>query len=311
VAIVSIPIEALRNEESRDCRSAERHREWCLHLEAGDILLFPKTPLLISDDDLAFLRNRQQQAIKLQRNVFYKPEENQLASIDTQSLSPAAAVRLRAILRGYSQMATEFLRSFLAPYQVRWRLGCASFRPIEEQGRELPLHRRNDLLHTDFLPERPTHGARILRFFTNIHPTRTRDWITSDSFGSIVGTFAPKQIALPVPRSLASQALITLAVSLGLGQVLPSVKRSPYDAFMLRFNHFLKENSIYQASCPKLYTRFPAGSSWLVYSDTVPHAVLSGQFALEQTFLIDPDAQLDPASAPVAILERMTGARLR
>jgi hypothetical protein len=38
--------------------------------------------------------------------------------------------------------------------------------------------------------------------------------------------------------------------------------------------------------------------------------VLAGQYALEQTFLVDPNAMVTPDSAPIAILERMTGARL-
>jgi hypothetical protein len=38
--------------------------------------------------------------------------------------------------------------------------------------------------------------------------------------------------------------------------------------------------------------------------------VLGGQYALEQTFLVDPGAMVTPDSAPVAVLEKMAGARL-
>jgi hypothetical protein len=48
----------------------------------------------------------------------------------------------------------------------------------------------------------------------------------------------------------------------------------------------------------------------MVYTDTVPHAVLAGQFALEQTFLVDPAATVNPSTAPVAVLEKLAGARL-
>lgn len=311
MAIVPVASEELSEEALRDSASTARQREWCLRLEMGDILFFPETPLWIAPEDLVFLRGQQQTASPLHKNIVYKPGKNVLTGVGTRNMTTATTMRLHSILRGYSQTASAFLRGFLAPYQARWEADYSSFRPLEEQGRDLPLHRRHDLLHTDAVPTRPTHGARILRLFSNIHPTRTRDWITGDPFGVIVGNFAPQRIALPRPRTLPEQMLSSFGSALGLSGAMPSLKRSPYDDFMLRFHNFLKENSSYQASCPKVCTLFPAGSSWMLYTDTVPHAVLAGQFALEQTFLVSPDAQLNPSSSPVAILERMTGTRLR
>jgi len=55
----------------------------------------------------------------------------------------------------------------------------------------MPLHRRNDLLHTDAFPTRPTRGRRILRLFHNIHPSRMRDRILGAPFSRIVEEFAP------------------------------------------------------------------------------------------------------------------------
>jgi hypothetical protein len=62
--------------------------------------------------------------------------------------------------------------------------------------------------------------------------------------------------------------------------------------------------------CTKEYFQFAPGSSWMVYTETVPHAVLAGQYALEQTFLVDPVAMVVPESAPVRVLEQMAGTRL-
>ncbi len=89
---------------------------------------------------------------------------------------------MRATLRDYSQKATQLTRELLPEYAPDWTLDYASFRPLEEQGRDLPLNKRNDLIHTDAFPSRPTFGNLILRFFTNVHPTKTRVWITSDPF---------------------------------------------------------------------------------------------------------------------------------
>jgi hypothetical protein len=48
----------------------------------------------------------------------------------------------------------------------------------------------------------------------------------------------------------------------------------------------------------------------MVYTDTVPHAVLAGQYALEQTLLVSPDAMVEPQSSPLRVLEKMAGAEL-
>jgi hypothetical protein len=204
----------------------------------------------------------------------------------------------------------DFLADFLAPYERRWVLDYASYRPIEEQGRDLPVRRRNDLLHTDAFPTRPTTGWRILRFFHNIHPTRTRDWVTGDAFPKIVGNFTPCRLPIPKPDNALARAGKGLARATGLASLVPQWKRTPYDEFMMQLHNAMKEDSEFQGVCTKEYFQFAPGSSWMVYTETVPHAVLAGQYALEQTFLVDPAAMVTPESAPVRVLEKLAGARL-
>ncbi len=289
--------------------SDEQHRRWCEQLEEGGILFFPESPVPLAETELNFLRRQQQTASGLHKNIAYKPAANVLSGLDA-SADPAGAARLRSIMQQYSQSVTAFLSDFLKPYAQRWTLDYASFRPLEEEGRDLPLRRRNDLLHTDAFPTRPTHGARILRFFNNIHPTRTRDWVVSDPFRVVAPRYAPAEIALPEPDSNGRRAWKSLATSLGLGAAAPALKRSPYDEFMMRFHNFLKENREFQSSCTKYDYQFPAGSSWMVYTDMVPHAVLCGQYALEQTLLVAAEAMVAPQHAPLRVLEELSGARL-
>lgn len=289
--------------------SEEQARAWCAQLEAGEILYFPKSPIAIPHNDVAFLLGQQQTDSSLHKNIAYKPNIDKLTGVDAKTANPEAVARLQTIMRGYSQAVVKFLTGFLSPYHANWKLDYASYRPQEEQGRDLPLRRRNDLLHTDAFPTRPTHGARILRFFNNIHPTRTRDWVVGDPFAQIVAQFAPTQIA-PRPDTGASRAAKSLGRAVGLGAAIPSLKRSPYDDFMMRFHNFLKENARFQAECAKHPWQFPAGSSWMVYTDTVPHAVLAGQYALEQTFLVSPDALVAPEHSPLKVLEGIAGTAL-
>jgi 3-deoxy-D-manno-oct-2-ulosonic acid (Kdo) hydroxylase len=285
-------------------------RTWCQRLEEGDILYFPQTPIRFPPEDLSFLLGQQQTGSTLHKNIAYKPNLDSVSGLDAGTAGAAELKQLQTIMRRYSQDVTRFLTRFLLPYQGRWQLDYASFRPQEEEGRDLPLRRRNDLLHTDAFPTRPTRGARILRFFNNIHPTRSRDWVVSDPFALLAPRYAPEQISLPAPGSPAGRALRTLANTAGLGHAIPSLKRSPYDDFMMRFHNFLKENASFQAECRKEYLQFPAGSSWMVYTDMVPHAVLSGQYALEQTFLVDHQAMVAPESSPLSVLEAMTHSTL-
>jgi 3-deoxy-D-manno-oct-2-ulosonic acid (Kdo) hydroxylase len=305
MALIPIALDSLQRDGQEDAEA--QARAWCQRLEAGDILYFPQTPIPFQPGALAFLLGQQQTGSTLHKNIAYKPNLDTVSGLDAGA---AGLDQLRAIMRQYSQDVTSFLTRFLTPYQGRWQLDYASFRPQEEEGRDLPLRRRNDLLHTDAFPTRPTQGARILRFFNNIHPSRTRDWVVSDPFALLAPLYAPQQIALPASGNSASRALRSLANASGMGYAIPSLKRSPYDDFMMRFHNFLKENASFQAECRKEYLQFPPGSSWMVYTDMVPHAVLSGQYALEQTFLVEHQVMVAPETSPLSVLEAMTHSAL-
>jgi hypothetical protein len=305
--VCSIPLSALRETKPANTGQA---RAWCERLEAGEILYFPETPVPIPPADLEFLLSSRQTGSALHKNIAYKPARDQLSGFDAKSTDASEVEQLHAVMRRYSASVAGFLKDFLAPYRERWLLDYASFRPLEEQGRDLALRKRNDMLHTDAFPTRPTRGRRILRFFHNIHPTRTRDWVVSEPFARTVGAFAPGTLAIPRADGALAGAGKRLAQAVGLAALIPQLKRTAYDQFMMELHNAMKENADFQRDCVKESVQFPPGSSWMVYTETVPHAVLAGQYALEQTFLVDQAAMVTPESAPVAILEKMAGARL-
>jgi hypothetical protein len=98
--------------------------------------------------------------------------------------------------------------------------------------------------------------------------------------------------------------------NLGAKLGISAAGRTPYDMFMLRFHDFLKENTSFQANGPKTEMAFPPFSTWIVFTDCVAHAVMSGQYAIEQTFLIPPKALVAPEAAPYRILEGIAGRSL-
>jgi hypothetical protein len=285
-------------------------RRYAQELEDGKILCFDKPPFDLPDDDRQFLLAQKQSAFKGHKNISYRPLADSMRG--AEGGDPKSLERLHGILRHYSQQVTQFLGSFLTPYKDKWKMDFASFRPLQEKGRQLSLHKRNDLLHVDAFPSRPTNGGRILRIFTNINPEHARIWEITDRFDVIAKRYAND---VGLPRIAQGSKSTTRAILKGMAPVLKAVgvkgaDRSAYDQFMLRFHDWLKENTDYQTNYPKERVEFPPGSVWMVYTDTVPHAALAGQFALEQTYIIPLDAMVRPASAPIRVLEEMCGTAL-
>jgi len=294
----------------------ERGRWICEQLESGNILFFPENPFPLSSEDREFLLGLRQTSAQFHKNIAYRPLEGRLTGLDRHE-PPERAERLREILQRFSDSVTQSLSAMLPAYAAGLRRDFASFRPLEERGRPLRLRARNDLLHTDAFPTRPTHGDRILRVFTNLNPTEPRVWHTSETFEALAHRLArdaglPRAQSRGLPRPAragpVARFFAVIARSFrNLGFGIPHLRRSPYDQFMLRFHNFLKENRSFQETCTKQRWEFPPGSAWLVFSDMVSHAVLSGQFAVEQTFIVPRSAMVLPAKSPIAILETMCG----
>lgn len=275
---------------------AECGRWLCSQLEAGNIVFFPRTPFAFPQEDREFLLGQKQTSSGFHKNVAYRPAEDRITGLDKTDTPEAE--RLRGILRDYSRAVVEFLSGQLRPYAGKWKLDYASSRPLEEKGRPARLHARNDLPHFDSFPTRPTHGDRILRFFTNINPTQSRVWVTSQTFEAIGPEFAKK---LGVPKSRDPFRAFARMLH------LPGANRSAYDEFMHRCHNAMKEDAEFQANCPKQRWEFPPDANWMAFTDSVSHAVLEGQYALEQTFLVARRAMVEPQRAPIAVLERIAG----
>jgi hypothetical protein len=237
------------------------------------------------------------------KNISYRPLEDRLKGVAQDDT--AQRERVHEIMRGYSQRAIAFMSTLLNQYASTWKIDFASFRPIEESGRKASLHSRNDLLHFDSFPTRPSHGDRLLRIFTNIHPERPRVWVTTDHFEALAGQFAERIGLHRKPGALEACKHLTVRAAARLG--LPVVDRPPYDRFMLKIHHAMKEDARFQETCRKDRWEFPAGSTWIVFTDSASHACLSGQYMLEQTFIVRRSSLTCPEKAPIAILEGLAG----
>ena len=281
----------------------DRTHWYCDQLERGKILFFRNVPFDFPQADRDFLLSQKQTGSRFHKNISYRPGSDILKGVASDSPDRE---RLHGIMRHFSQAVSEFLSHLLAPYAAKLKMDFASFRPLEEMNRDLPLHKRNDLLHVDAFPTRPTRGARILRFFININPAAGRVWNIGESFDSFMPRLAKAQKISPPFRSSFVRGLIRTGATLGL----PVTDRSRYDEFMLYLHDWLKESNDFQQNWPKQQLVFPPGCAWMVYTDGVPHAVLSGQYALEQTFIVPPEVFVTPEVAPVRVLEAIMGEKL-
>lgn len=270
-------------------------------LERGNILLFPRTPFALSEDERDVLRGTGLTGGSLHKNIAYRPASDKVTGFD-KSLAHDSE-KLREVLRAYSQRALALLRAFLPRYMEGCRVDFASFRPQEEEGRELPVKKRNDLLHIDAFPTRPTKGDLILRVFTNINKTKPRVWLTSDPIEALAKRYALDAGLGEFAKQPGPSAWTRALRAIGL----PVADRSGYDRFMLSFHDYLKFNQDYQRDCAKYRFEFPPDSTWMVFTDIVPHAVLSGQHALEQTVIVRRESLAVRRHAPIEILEAISG----
>jgi hypothetical protein len=73
--------------------------------------------------------------------------------------------------------------------------------------------------------------------------------------------------------------------------------RSEYDHLMLQLHDGMKGDPDYQKNAPQETVPFAAGSTWVCFSDQAVHAVMSGQYMLEQTLFLPPGSEYNPRPA--------------
>jgi hypothetical protein len=176
----------------------------------------------------------------------------------------------------------------------------ASFRPIAVEGRNTSSKKDDTRLHVDAFASRPNQGRRILRVFCNANPHgQARTWLVGEPFEPYAQRFLPRVRAQwPLEGPLLKALHVTKSI------------RTPYDHLMLGLHDTGKLDDAYQQSAPRERIDFPAGSTWVCFTDQVLHAALGGQYLLEQTFMLPVSAMLHAERSPLRILERLSGRRL-
>ena len=259
-------------------------------LETGQVLFMPRLAFALSPDEKRFLSP--QWSDGKAKNVSYDPAAHEVRHTAAQGPDRTA---LAAMMDRYANAARTLVTGLCPGYARDLAWGLTSFRPVSAANREASIRKDDMRVHLDAFASRPVNGRRLLRVFCNVNPDDApRVWELGEPFDAVAERFRGR-IAPQWPGS--AWLLEKLHVTKG--------RRSAYDHIMLGLHDQAKLDDSYQQTSPKTRVELPANTTWIVFTDLVMHAVLSGQYLLEQTFYLPPAAMQDEARAPLRRLERL------
>ena len=274
-----------------DWAEAHSRPEWTAAVEAGKVLYFPRLGFAVQPEEQALLR--EDTLAPKSRNV----------SLGADGVLKGAAgsaqdqQALAAMVGRFRQQALQLVDDLLPEYKGQLRVAPTSFRPKQVETRAQSVRADDQRMHVDAFPSRPSYGERLLRVFTNLNPHGVpRVWRVGEDFETIARRFLPQ--AKPY-RLWQAKLLNAVHATKSL--------RSEYDHLMLLLHDLMKFDEAYQKNGTQVTVPFPPGSVWVCFSDQATHAVMSGQFMMEQTLYLPPGKEVDPQASPLAILTRLGG----
>jgi hypothetical protein len=263
-------------------------------LETGNVLFLPHLEYRVEPAETALFT---QAILGRSKNASFDPVSGRLRGT---TVNGNEAELLRGFIHRFSDASAALVGELLPRYRESLVRGRASFRPAEIAGRASSWRKDDTRLHVDSFPATPTGGRRILRVFSNVNPDgRARSWRIGGEFEAVARRFESR-LSLPLPGTGHVLALLRVTRS----------PRSAYDALMLQLHDRMKGDEEFQRGSPQSAFDFPAGSTWMAFTDQVSHAATAGQYQLEQTFLLPVSAMLDESQSPLRVLERLKGRRL-
>jgi hypothetical protein len=263
-------------------------------LESGNVLFLPHLEYRVEPAETALFT---QAILGRSKNASFDPVSGRLRGT---TVNGNEAELLRGFIHRFSDASASLVGELLPRYRESLVRGRASFRPAEIAGRASSWRKDDTRLHVDSFPATPTGGRRILRVFSNVNPDgKARSWRIGGEFEAVARRFEGR-LSLPLPGTGHVLALLGVTRS----------PRSAYDALMLQLHDRMKGDEEFQRGSPQSAFDFPAGSTWMAFTDQVSHAATAGQYQLEQTFLLPVSAMLDESRSPLRVLERLKGRRL-
>ncbi len=264
-------------------------------VEGGHVLSFPNLAFRLGTAEQRFLDPRWADAGAKNISVRWPSGALRGAVGDSADLTA-----LRALVVRYAEASEAFALRLFPHYRGHLRRANTSFRPVDVAGRARSWRQDDTRLHIDAFPSNPMQGTRLLRVFSNVNPHgEPRRWRVGEPFEAHARRYLGS-----IPRPLPGSAWLLHATG------ITKRRRTEYDHLMLQLHDRAKADAALQTRGPQARADFAPGTTWVCFSDQVLHAAMGGQHMMEQTFTLDPVRQADPASAPLAVLERLTGRSL-
>jgi 3-deoxy-D-manno-oct-2-ulosonic acid (Kdo) hydroxylase len=258
-------------------------------LENGKVLYFPSLAFPIKNSEKPLLSP--DKTDPKSKNISFDKVSGKL---NGAQCSDEEALMMKEMIKRYSNCSRALLERLLPSYIPHITQARTSFRPVEIAGRKSSYRKDDTLLHVDSFPATPMKGQRIMRFFTNINPgSKPRVWRVGEPFSDVVQKMAPRTTSLFPGFSF---LLKTLKITKDY--------RTAYDHYMLQIHNHMKGDQKYQQEVPQEEILFMPGDTWIVYTDQVSHAAMSGQHVLEQTFYLPSMAMQNQTTTPLAVLEK-------
>ncbi|MCD6048065.1 MAG: hypothetical protein K0S08_1712 [Gammaproteobacteria bacterium] len=261
-------------------------------LEKGSIIFLPELNFPFTPEEEILYADK---LLSNRKNVSYDVRTDEIHGIQ------AHAIVAKRMMTRYARFAQKLVENLFPNYVSHLQIARTSFRPAEIEGRKPASYRKDDTrLHVDAFPATPNQGKRLLRVFTNVNPNgKPRVWRVGEPFQNLAQTFQAKLILPPAYKKY-------LLRCFGITKSL----RSDYDELMLQLHDKMKADLNYQQHVQQTQLVLPAGATWIVFTDQVSHAALSGQYCLEQTFLLPVEAMSSSQRSPLKILEKLFNQRL-
>ena len=259
------------------------------NVEQGKVLYFPNLSFSLEDKEQLLLSTHSLSAHS--KNISFNPKSATLGGVQGDNSD------LKEMMQRFSMYAFTLIGELFPHYKSHLVRGRTSYRPAEIAGRKSSYRKDDTRLHVDAFPSSPNQGNRILRVFSNLNPQgKSRVWRLGEPFEDVANGFLPR-VRKPIFGSSALLRALSITKS----------RRTPYDHYMLQLHNLMKADLAYQKDAPQLEFHFPPQSSWVVMTDHVSHAAMSGQYMLEQTFYLPVAAMQNESLSPLRVLERLVG----
>jgi hypothetical protein len=267
-------------------------------MEGGGIVYFPESGFRLTDRERSLIAD-------LERISPERSEEDRRNARPTVMFDPdrgrirgrpklAGLDEIERLLGRFSSFAVDLAERLLPSYAGRLARDRVTYRPVPRN--------RTQGIHVDASYLRPHRGRGMIRVFSNLDPAgEPRVWrVGEEPFESFAVRFLPTA-RTDVPARVRFVDFVANKVGLA------DRRATPCDHLMADIRAQAKKDDDFQSRAPQRVVSFPAGSTWMAFTDLVLHGAVSGQHSVDQIFFLPPDAMRTPARSSLRILERLTG----